>query len=208
MRTLMFQATYNSYEVLCLCTLHVLLMILLKMQPVVTANADDLDYAARIQAAGTVSTVDTSTISFVILAKQYVAGSTDNIIVRVYMDQNPKWANPVKQLPRAKSVVKIDGRLLRFEQVSLAKSSALCVVIAAYDITYLVKPQQPSPSSGSGASTVATSQRKGNLRAKVQTQAESERSSQSQSTSSPVESQVKLGKRKANSSEDEVDDHV
>ena len=128
--------------------------------------------------------------------------------VRVYMDQNPKWANPVKQLLRAKSVVKIDGRLLRFEQVSLVKSSALCVVIAAYDITYLVKPQQPSPSSGSGASTVATSQRKGNLRAKVQTQAESERSSQSQSTSSPVESQVKLGKRKANSSEDEVDDHV
>ena len=46
MRTLMFQATYNSYEVLRLCTLHVLLMILLKMQPVATANADDLDYAA------------------------------------------------------------------------------------------------------------------------------------------------------------------
>ena len=152
--------------------------------------------------------VDTSTISFIILAKQYVAGSTDNIVICVYMDQNPKWANPVKQLLRAKSVVKIDGRLLQFEQFSLAKSSALCVVITAYDITYLVKPQQPSPSSGSGASTVATSQRKGNLRAKVQTQAESECSSQSQSTSSPVESQVKLGKRKANSSEDEVDDHV
>ena len=74
----MFQATYTSYEVLRLCTLHVLLIIiiLLMMQPVATANADDLDYAAQIQAAGTVSTVDTSTKSFVILAKQYVAGST------------------------------------------------------------------------------------------------------------------------------------
>ena len=190
----MFQVTYNSYEALCLCTLHVLLMILLKMQPVVTANADDLDYAARIQAAGTVSTVDTSTILFVILAKQYVAGSTDNIVVCVYMDQNLEWANPIKQLPRAKSMVKIDRRLLQFEQFSLVKSSALCVVIAAYDITYLVKPQQPSPSSGPGVSTVATSQHKGNLCAKVQMQAESECSSQSQSTSSPVKSQVKLGK--------------
>ena len=81
--------------------------------------------------------VDTLTISFVILAKQYVAGSTDNIIVRVYMDQNLKWANPIKQLPCTKSVVKIDGRLLQFEQFSLAKSSALCVVIAAYDSVIL-----------------------------------------------------------------------
>lgn len=81
------------------------------MQPLSASNVDDLDYQSRIWASGTVSSVDTTTISFTMHATQYVTGgqSSDDIVIRALLDGNPKWVKPSDRLPQVNGIVSFSG---------------------------------------------------------------------------------------------------
>jgi hypothetical protein len=175
------------------------------MQPLSVANIDDLDQTTYISGGGTVLSVETDPPSFLIYAMQYVAGgqSTDDIVIRGDMGDNRKWTNPQERLPPTKAVVAFWGTLQRFQNHPLTnKSSTTCAVVAVHDITYLFNPGREKPTATTASDSTHV---KGNLRERLRTRAEKQGS---QSTSVASNSQTKLGKRKAASSEDEVDEDV
>jgi len=175
------------------------------MQPLSLANLDDLDETTYISGSGTVLSIETDPPSFLIHAMQYVAGgvSSDDIAIRGFLNSR-KWANPQERVPQPKAVVAFWGVLQRFESyVRTNKTSSTCACVAVEDITYLYNPPREKSSTTSPSDSPRP---KTNLREQLKARAEEGHSSQS--TSSPSTSQVKLGKRKARSSEDEVDEDV
>jgi hypothetical protein len=175
------------------------------MQPLSVANVDDLDETTYISGRGTVLSVENDPLYFLIHAMQYVASgqSTDDIVIQGNMGNNPKWPDPQERLPPTKGVVAFWGALQHFEDFHLAnKSSTTCVVIAVHDITYLFNPpcEKPTPTTSN-----KSTQAKGNLRDHLRMRGEKQ---SSQTTSSTSTSQTKLGKRKAQTSEEEVDEDV
>jgi len=175
-----------------------------KMQPLSLTNVDDLDQTTYISGNGTVSSVESDPPSFLINATQYVAGgsSSDDIAIRGFLNSR-KWINPQDRVPQPKAVIAFWGILQHFESyLRVNKTTSTCVVVAVDDITYLYNPprEKQLPSS-----TTDSPEPKKTLREQLKARAEQH---SSQSTSSPSTSQTKLGKRKAQSSEDEVDEDV
>jgi hypothetical protein len=177
------------------------------MQPLSVANIDDLDQMMYLAGSGTVASIESDPPSFIVHATQYVAGgqSSDDITVRGDMGDNPKWTNPQECLLPVKAVVVFWGLLQHFDSYHPpnTKESLTCVIVAVHNITYLYNPPRDKSVT---TSTSESAHKKSKLREQLRARAEEKQGSQT--TSSPSTSQTKLGKRKAPSSEDEVDEDV
>ncbi|KAH9025132.1 hypothetical protein EDB84DRAFT_1614023 [Lactarius hengduanensis] len=182
------------------------------MQPLSQIQEDGLDDTMRISGSGTVTSTETDTPSFLIYANQYVDGgfSTDDITVRGCLDNNPKWVEPLKRLPVPKSVVGFCGILQKFDTYTPpGKSAITCVVVAIKDIVYISKPLKKQ--DGKATEEPPPIEEKRNLRLRIKARGEAARSSfteTSQTSSSPSTSQKSLGKRKVQTSEEEINDDL
>lgn len=167
------------------------------MQPV---SGTDLEENIYVSGSGTVTSADKENISFIIHGTQYIDGglSSDEIVVRGCMAGNPKWSDAAARVPDAKTVVSFDGTLQCLDTYAPAGKDAMtCLVVAVDDIQYLHSADSRSKEKS------PTSHKKINLREKLRARTHANRTSQT--TSSASTSQVQLGKRKAVTSEDEVD---
>ncbi|KAH9041358.1 hypothetical protein EDB85DRAFT_1886563 [Lactarius pseudohatsudake] len=183
----------------------------LHMQPLTIDNEADLDDIIHISGAGTVCTRNTDPPEFMIYATQYVDGGTDDIAVRACLSNNPKWPDPVRRLPDVKSIVGFCGILLqRFEPYTPPmKPQTTCVVIALKDIAYIYKPKDQEDKGTTLQKK--TNERKLNMHDRIKARNRATRQQSpynSQTASSPSTSQKTLGKRKAQTSQEEVNEEL
>jgi hypothetical protein len=150
----------------------------------------------------------TANTSFVVHGCQYIngGGRSDDIVIRCRLDSSPKWAHPVERLPQHTSVVEFSGVHQKFELFTVPNSmperKLMCAVVGLDDITYVRKP--PSPTDSPRLNDVG--RRNTDIRSRVGKYIRAP--SNSQCASSPASSQVALGKRKAEDSEEEVGDSI
>jgi hypothetical protein len=189
------------------------------MHPLFIQGESDLDRCddtVFVEGSGTVVAINETPPSFTMHGTQYISGgqNSDDIAVQALLHKNPRWKNPVERLPRLKAIVGFRGVLDRFDTYDVVgrTPATTCVVVSLDDITYLHNPPPPPP---------ATS-KKNKLRKKFKSHETSQsvtestttpstsQSHQGQPDAQPPEhastSRVRLGKRKANPSDDEVDD--
>jgi hypothetical protein len=176
------------------------------MQPLSIANVDNLDQTIYISGSGTVFSIETEPLSFLIHTMQDVAGgqSSDDITIRGKMGNNPKWSNLQECLLPTKAIVAFWGALQHFKSFCHANNTlSTCAVVAVHDITYLynLPREKLKPAAATDSTHV-----QGNLREQLQTHASVKQDSQS--TLSASTWQTKLSKQKAPSSEEEVDEDV
>jgi len=154
----------------------------------------------RVTGAGMVTSVNRNTLSFTIHATQYTTGGecSDEMVVRVRMDLNPKWTNPAQRLPHPPAVVGFLGVLHQFENYRPPNSTrqVICVVVALDDITYLPR----------ASATHSSPQTKQTIHTKLKSRAE--KYALEASTLSSLTPQNILGKRKAETSDEEVNEAV
>jgi len=180
------------------------------MQPV-SESDDDLDDTIRICVTGSVVSSDAEASTFIIHGTQYVtrAGRTDDIAICGQMNKNRQWSKPNQLLPDLKSIITFHSILNKFDSYTppTTNKKTTCVVIAVDDITYILTPPKKSSSTNkpdvcqkikTHTQKFNTSQSTSNLSA----------SQDSQHPSLPSTSHKKLGKRKANDSEEEVDESI
>lgn len=149
------------------------------MQPLSAQNEAELEDTICIYGSGT---VDVDTVSFMIIATQYINGgqSSNEIVMRGRMNNNPKWPNPAARLLQVNVVIGFTGVLQHFESYVLPnKSTTNCAVVAMKDITYLYTPHPSSTPQNTPSKKVA-----GNLRQKIKARAETVQNSQSSSSPS------------------------
>ena len=108
---------------------------------------------------------------------------------------------------RTRSTLASLDSLAQVEQhESSSRDTTTCVVVDVDDLSYVYNPKRDS-----AADKVASPQKKkSNLQEKFKARATRSRKKTppSPSSSQPSSSQVQLGKRKAHSSEDEIDDRI
>ncbi|KAF8270109.1 hypothetical protein EI94DRAFT_1699012 [Lactarius quietus] len=154
-----------------------------------------------ISGAGMVSSVNRDTLSFIIHASQYTSGgeSSDDIAIRARLDLNLKWTNPTQRLPHTSALIRFSGTLHHFETFHPPNSTrhVTCAVVALDDITYLPRP-----------SSILKAQPKQTIHTKLKSQAEKYTLEASSSSLSSLPPPSQLGKRKAESSDDEVNEEV
>ncbi|KAF8263445.1 hypothetical protein EI94DRAFT_1788514 [Lactarius quietus] len=155
----------------------------------------------RILGAGMVTSINRDKLSFVIHALQYTAGgeSTDDIAIRAHLDLSPKWTNPAQRLPHTSALIGFTGILHQFETYCPPNSTreVTCAVLALDDITYFPRP---SPS-------IPNAQPKQMIHTKLKSRTEKYTMEASSSTSS-LPPRTMLGKRKAETSDDEVNKEI
>ena len=179
------------------------------MQPLSTDQCADLDETIHISATGTVTSIINEPPAFIMHITQFVMGglSSDDIAIHAELHQNPKWRSPAERLPFLRAVITVWGSLRRFDRITLAANhSTTCVVVDVDDLSYVYNPKRDS-----AADKVASPQKKkSNLQEKFKAHATRSRKKTppSPSSSQPSSSQVQLSKRKAHSSEDEIDDRI
>ncbi|SRR6266702_3723978 len=180
------------------------------MQPV-SENDEDLDDTIRICVTGSVVSSDAEASTFIIRGTQYVAGAgrTDDIAICGLMNKNRRWSKPNQLLPDPKTIITFHGILDKFDSYTppTTNKKTTCVVVAVDDITYILTPPKKSNSTN-----------KLDVREKIKTRTQKFNTSQSTSNPSasqesehpslPSTSHKKLGKRKANDSEEEVDESI
>ena len=172
------------------------------MQPLSDDQIANLDDTVRISAGGTVTSIHTDPPSFVIHATQYVMGAlaSDDIAIRAELSKNPKWQNPTERVPQVNSNVIIWGTLQSFETYKTSpQKKNTCAIVDVEDITYIFTPKPKSTEKPSPADVKKT---------KLQEKFGNRGRNRQASPPSPSSSQVKIGKRKAQSSEEEVDKDV
>lgn len=177
-----------------------------QMQPL--SDDDDktamYDDTIHVSVTGTVISVERESSSFWIYSTQYICGEYDQVAVHARMDKNRKWKQPL--MPDRNSIITFDGVLDRFERYTPPSTAhdVTCVVVAVDDITFL----QPRPEK----KTLADEQwvrdkvknRKRNWKMNEGDEIAST-SNISQTPSMPSTSQTTLGKRKATSSGDNIE---
>ncbi len=182
-----------------------------QMQPVTSVDEPDLDDTIRISGSGTVTSIENLPPSFLIHTTQYVDGGhgSDDIIVQGCLDNNPKWADPNERIPQVKAVIGFNGILQHFEPYfPPGKKPITCIVVAVKDIAYIFTPEKKKAKGTENTSDTPT---KTTARQKIKARTQTEQTSpcaSSQTFSLPSTSQVRLGKRKAEISEDEVNDDI
>ncbi|KAH9015616.1 hypothetical protein EDB84DRAFT_1443384 [Lactarius hengduanensis] len=157
-----------------------------KMQLLQEANISDLEDEVHVGATGIVTSTEKFPPSFLIHTKQYTDGgaSTDEI---------------------ANQVIAFNGVLQSFDSYfPPGKKPIICVVIDVKDITYVLNPEKKKDDE----STPGTQKRNLRLSLRARNRKEATNTSESSQTlPSPSTSQLK-GKRKAENSEDEVNEDV
>ncbi|KAH9032992.1 hypothetical protein EDB85DRAFT_1156842 [Lactarius pseudohatsudake] len=178
-----------------------------KMQLLQEEQVADLQDDIHISAAGIVTSIEKFPPSFVMHTKQYTDGgaSTDEIAVRGRMENNPKWPDPAERLPQQNQIIAFNGILQNFDSYfPPGKKPITCVVVDVKDITYILNPEKKKKEE----TTAAIPKRNVRLTLRARNRAEpSNTSESSQTLSSPSTSQLK-GKRKAQASEEEVNDEI
>ena len=172
-----------------------------QMQLLSIQQAADLDDAICISAMGTVSSINTEEASFVMHLTQYVLGGIPHeLTVHAKLAKNTKWANPRKRVPQEKAIVSVWGTLQRLDKhmVSLNEASH-GIIVDVDDIQYMYNPENKDTEKPS-----SPCKKKNDLQQKFN------RKDRKQNTTlpKPSTSQVQLGKRKAASSDDEVEKQV
>ena len=156
----------------------------------------------RISAGSTVTSIHTDPPSFIIHATQYVMGAlaSDDIAIHAELSKNPKWQNPTERVPQVNSNVIIWGTLRSFETYKASpQKKTTCAIVDVEDITYIFTPK-PKPTEKPSPAEVK--------KTKLQEKFNNRGHNRQASLPSPSSSQVKIGKWKAQSSEDEVDKDV
>ncbi len=182
------------------------------MQPLSGANEPDMDDAIHISGSGTVTSIEQDPPSFFIYATQYVDGglASDEIAVHGCLDDNPRWTDPARHVPQEKGVIGFNGILQRFKPYHPpGRKPTTCIVITVKDITYIFTPEKKPGKPGDTRS--AATQVKGGIRQKIKARTHTQRayeSDHSRTLSSPSTSQICLGKRKAENSEDEINNDI
>lgn len=176
---------------------------IVQMRKITVHNDDDLaacEEHARIHGSGVVTATDRDRLSFTIHGVQYVsvADRPQDVVVRCRMDMNPKWTQPAQRLPAPPSVVAFEGVLQGFEPYTSPYTAIQlpCAIVALEDITYIRK----------GGPSADPPPVKDSLRKKFRNRARKFKDSTPKNEAST--SQKTLGKRKADESDDEVEDSV
>ena len=172
------------------------------MQPLSIQQAAELDDVICISAMGTVTSINIEDASFIMHLTQYVSGGEipHEIAVRAELAKNAKWADPKKRVPQVKAVVSIWGTLQRFDtHVVSPNEGTKGIVVDVDDIQYMYNPSKKEIEN-------PPSLRK----KKTDLQHKFNRKDRKRNTTPPTAStsQVQLGKRKANSSDNEVEKQV
>ena len=179
----------------------------MQMQPLSADQMDDLDDVIHIDASGTVTSIENNLPSFIIHGTQYVAGGqrNDDIALRAELQNNPKWSDPLERLPKPRAIVSVFGPLRSFDNFCRSDNQNIkCFVVNVQDITYLFAPPR-EPASKSATKHASQEKKKTELQTRFKAR---HGRKQESSQPSPSSSQVQLGKRKENSSEDEVNERV
>lgn len=177
------------------------------MRKITVHGDDDLlacEEHACVTGAGVVTATDRNRLSFTIHGSQFIAGGErpEDVIVRCRMDMNAKWVQPAQRLPNTGSVVGFGGILQGFEDYTPPNTTRTLTsaIVALDDITYIRKsgPNADSP------------QPKQSMRNKLRSRVQRYKGipTCTEGSPSPSTSQKALGKRKAEESEEEVDDSV
>src|SRR6266702_6902476 len=180
------------------------------MQPI-SESDDDLDDTIQICVTASVISSDAEASTFIIHGTQYVAraGCTDDIAICGQMNKNRRWLKPNQLLPDLKSIITFHGILDKFDSYTppTTNKKTTCVIITVDDITYILTPPKKLSSTNKPAARqkIKTHTQKFNT---SQSMSNPSASQDSQHPSLPSTSHKKLGKRKANNSEEEVDERI
>ncbi|KAH8991910.1 hypothetical protein EDB86DRAFT_3079576 [Lactarius hatsudake] len=181
---------------------------IIRMRKISLVTEEDItacEEPVRVTGSGIITSMEQNRLSFMIHGCQYVTGGqrSDDVIVCCRMDMNPKWTQPIDRLPYPPSVIAFSGLLQQFEEYSPPGTTKKlqCAVVALDDITYIRKGER----SSSDVSTKASAPKE-SLHTKFRSRAQKYLLSQTNvdSTSSPSTSK----KRKAEESEDEVNETI
>ena len=161
-----------------------------------------LDNTMHLVVTGTVSTVSKETCSYWIQSTPYVCGQYERMAVHACMDKTWKWKDPLTMLPCINSIITLDGILDHFDTYvpPNSKDRLTCAVVAIEDIILL----QPIPNKKQDARDKIKTWR--GKRKETETESPTSPPNIPQSSSAPHTSPMKIGKWKAHSLDDEVDD--
>ncbi|KAF8266774.1 hypothetical protein EI94DRAFT_1701507 [Lactarius quietus] len=125
------------------------------MQPLSIINEDDFEYNMHISATGVVVEEDRANATFVLHILQFTMGSpaSDEIVIRGFLMQSPKWPNPTEGLPVLKSIINIGGTLQWFNTYSPSLNhTTTCAVVNVGKMCYQWKPPAKATTNATSAS--------------------------------------------------------